>query len=152
MAKRRAQKAMRARRMRDDSRVGQRWSAASGSAGPNLEEATRLAPVDATWARAWSKADAAVAGAVDAVGQIGRDDQPPPAADTHPFEAPIPPGNHLSGAEHEVEWPSLARRIEHAALQVRFGRVVEPAGVVDAQPFSFLGFAAGSGSPTTKLC
>ena len=66
-----------------------------------------------------------------------------PAADLHAVESLIPSGNHLSRAEHEVERSAIFRRVEHASLRVRLRRVVQPAGVVDAQAFAFLRLAAG---------
>ena len=74
----------------------------------------------------------------------GRDDEPSPAADLHAVESLIPPWNHLTCADHEVERAALPRRVEHAPFHIRLCRVVQPAGVVDAQALALLRLAAGS--------
>ena len=76
--------------------------------------------------------DHAIAGALAAVGELGRDDEAARAADFHAGDALLPAADHVARTEVKGKrLTALARTVELAAPEVFRVRVVEPAGVVD---------------------
>src|SRR3984957_4767461 len=72
------------------------------------------------------------AGALLTVGEIGRNDQSPDAADLHAGNPLIPALDHLTRADHESKGLARIRRaVELLALVVRGRGFVEPAGVLN---------------------
>src|SRR5687768_12674185 len=61
-----------------------------------------------------------------AVAQIGRDNQPPFAANLHPLEPLVPAANDVTRAEPEGKRFHAHRRVELFALVVGPARIVEP--------------------------
>ena len=74
----------------------------------------------------------AVAGAADAVGEIGRNDEATRAADLHSRDALLPAQNHAPAAQRKRErLTAIEGAVELAAALVLRGRVKQPAGVMN---------------------
>ena len=78
-----------------------------------------------------------------AVGERGRNHEPPRPADFHTDDTLIPTTDHLSDAEREGEGRLADRGVELQALVVRLRRVVQPAGVVHGHRRAADGVGAG---------